>query len=189
MPLCCYPHPLVLLSPCPCATIPIPFCCHLHPLVPLSPSPCVAIPVPLCSYPHPLVLLWPCGCNIVNVIQCHSMSQCHSLSSLTVTELCCLLQLPSLSLSLQRQKGPATTQCTQCTNTKNHKKFECEQTQSQQIGTTARHRRHSTGDNLFDHDIFRGCAFSLWPFMFFVTSHKKCPPPPPGPGPPKWRQN
>ena len=42
----------------------------------------------------------PCGCNIVNVIRCHSMSQCHSLSSLTVTKLSCSLQLPSLSLLL-----------------------------------------------------------------------------------------
>ena len=45
--------------------------------------------------------------------------------------------------------------------------------------------RQSTGHNLFGHDIFRGCTFSLWPFMLFMTSHKKMPPPPPpDPDPP-----
>ena len=31
----------------------------------------------------------------------------------------------------------------------------------------------SIGDTLSGHNIFGVCTFPLWPFSFFVTSHKK----------------
>ena len=75
---------------------------------------------------------------------------------------------------------------TQCTNTSSHNRFHKgfslqvdTVTVNLQICSTGRHRRHSTGDTLFGHNIFGVCTFPRWPFSFFVTSHKTAPPPPP----------